>query len=505
MKRKLFIFILLSMIGLIKVNASNEADARVNLLDMTNLIITDAKIPNHGYGLFVNTVEPITIKPNTNYTLVIDERFYEWDLWQEYFHEWSMNDKEIVVTPTHYVSETYGNWVYATFQSTNNQLILDGIIVHSYLKTDEGYPFKMMLFEGQMDDFKGYFGYGSNFEYQQGYLLLDVDNQLPIEEVKGLVSVEDAKTFNILESTYELNVAKGMYHILYEAYDESLNYAYYQLNVHVVDTTPPVISGKKFYNIEAIHYDLNESDIRSALSIEDNVDGIINNSNLIIKEDTFSGNSEIPGSYHILYEVFDSSNNSATYTVKVNVYDGRGPVFEGPSIIYQNIKDGPVHISHILSLLKANDEIEGETPITLIENNQDLTIGKKTVIFESKDSANNTTRYTFIVVMVDNQAPIFQTSPLILSYEVIKTMSQEDMVSWIQSNIPNALNIEIIHNEALYDKKGNIHFSYELEGVTHYNMISYAPKPTFVLPIIIVSVIVLNMVFLIVYFKKKKY
>ena len=496
---------LVSFLLCLKVDASPEKDARINLLDMTNVVIEYAALPDHGAAYYVTTKEPIAIKNNTTYTIIADERYYSLDIEHDFYREWSINNEAISMQPERYVSAWYGNWVYASFVSESTTLILDKLIINNYEENTDDYPFSMMIFEGTISDFKGYYGFNSVFDYEQAYYLADVESQPTLEEIVSKVNLEDSNaTLTLLETTYQQNGPLGMYYIMFKAVDTFHNHAYYQLNVNVVDINPPVITGQRVYDKRSDIHSINESKIRNNLSVTDNIDGNIPVSALTILERTFYDNESTPGAYYILYEAKDSSNNKSTYRIDILVEDKLPPKINGPRIVYRTLTDGLLSEAEILSLFTATDIVEGDKPITITSNEQDGTLGKKIVMLSSSDSVGNTSTYMFIIVYVPSNAPIFLSNPLILTHQQYTNMTQEDIVEWLTAEL-NASHVDIILNETLYDEEGYIYFTYDKEGITYYGMVQIQHKPSPIPYIIVVSVIVLNGLLLWIYFKKKKF
>ena len=505
MKRKFFIALLLILLINIRVKAETQKDPRVNLIDMSTVEISKYPMPNHSSAMLIKSRVPITVKQNARYTIIVDERYYERDLDRGEFFSWTINDDTVDIDTEHHTSQ-YGNWVFGSFVAPTNQVILDGIIVNNDLENLEEFPFRMMMFEGNMDDFVGYYGYGSVFDYQQRYLLMDVENMMSLSDVMNMVSTVDPENtdLSLVETNYEANQALGDFHVRLKASDTFLNTAFYQLNIRVVDTTPPRITGQSFYQVSAYHHDLTEHKMRYRLSVVDNVDGVISLGNLEIVENTFSGRYNQPGTHYVVFEATDSSNNKSRFKVTVEVVDDRSPVITGPLYLFRKIQEGIIHDQDLLSLYTAIDEVDGERPITITENNQDGTLGKKSVVLRSVDEAGNERLLTVHIIFIDNTTPVFISDPLILDYQTLQNMTQEDIINWISGHIPNA-SIEILHNELLYSNQGKIYFAYDLEGVTHYGIIEVTRKNDITPFIIMSSLIIFNAIFLAIYFKKKKY
>lgn len=89
------------------------------------------------------------------------------------------------------------------------------------------------------------------------------------------------------------------------------------------DEIPPVIQGQGVY-ITNVEHPILLDDVKKSLEAIDNVDGDISKS-LIIKEENYTGNEAKIGTYEVLFECKDKSNNIAQYKVTIKVYDVTDP------------------------------------------------------------------------------------------------------------------------------------------------------------------------------------
>lgn len=508
MKRKLFIFLLFFSLCTVKVNAQDQFDARINLLNMANIEMIDAKEEVHPKAMRIKTKMPISVVKNKTYTFIVDEKFFYSYLEYGQFEQWSFNNGAIFGEGIHYESSLYGNWVCLTFTANENTLSFTEVIVDNTLLDEGEYPFKMMLFEGTMNDFLGYYTYGSNFVEEEGYLFVDADYQYSVEEIENMITVTDNRlsTVSTVFSSYMDKNPVGQYYMRFEAKDSSMNYNFFKLNIRVVDVRPPLVDGKNVYQTLTHETVINYDEVKNNLTVFDTQDSHLNNKDLELIENTYATRENIPGKYHLTYRVKDTSNNVATYVVAIDVVDRQGPIISGPKIIYRDVDLGLMSNEEVLEMFKANDLVEGSKAVYIKKDNQEVAFGKTEVIVESKDSKNNITSHTLIVVFVDNTAPTFLKNTLVLSYDTISNMSDEDIKNWILSQINIDTDITILHNEALYSEEGTLYYSYMDEGIIHYGQIIFKPNNASLMPSILIgSVILVNIAILFFHFKKKRY
>lgn len=504
MKRKLFILLFVFLFSGIKVKANNIPDSRINLLDMRNVYFENANFTDHYAAHYVKTKQPLSLKEFSTYTIIADERYYSRDIEEGYpFRTWSLNNGEIIITPTHYTSAEYGNWVYITFQVDEVIFHFDEMIINDYLEDNSEYPFNIMMFEGTMDDFQGFYGYGSNFGFTEEYLLLGYGNAYTVEEIKGMVSNPSGE-ITLLETNYVTGATVGDYYLRFQAKTPFNVASNYQLNVKVVDITPPVITGPKTGTFEAYGLALTTNQIKSTLQINDDVDGNIPWENLTVIEDTFTNKKNIPGTYYVTFEAKDAANNVSTHTYTVTIEDTTPPTITGPSVVYRDISEGLMTTQEILALFSAYDKVDGIVPLTLKTPPHEEASGKHLIEVEAKDSFNNTATAKLYLVYIDSSLPNILSSPLIISKAEFDNMTEEEIKAWIISQTGGA-NVNILNNEASFSREGKVYFSYDLNGKTYYGVIEIKTKRNIMPFIIVSSVIVLNGIGLFIYFKKKKF
>lgn len=105
----------------------------------------------------------------------------------------------------------------------------------------------------------------------------------------------------------------GIYTLQYFVKDNAGNEARVQVNISIIDGTPPV-----FYNLVSFEHYIGKPipNLISGITARDDVDGDITNK---IKVDDKSVDWQIPGEYLVKYSVVDSADNWAFAEVKVTV------------------------------------------------------------------------------------------------------------------------------------------------------------------------------------------
>lgn len=209
----------------------------------------------------------------------------------------------------------------------------------------------------------------------------------------------DGDLTSVIQVTNNVNAGVlGEYTVTYAVQDSSANAAEAVRTVHVVDTTPPVITligpedllheaGTTYEDPGATATDTRQGDLTAALEVENNVD-----------EDT-------PGAYTVIYRVSDSEGNEAVPVVRdVLVVDTTGPTLAlvGDAVLtlrcFDDFTDpGAVAFDLVDGDRTAFIEIES----TVIEH----VPGEYGVVYRVADSRGNQAEpITRIVIVVDDCA-----------------------------------------------------------------------------------------------------
>ncbi|HHX79759.1 MAG TPA: DUF5011 domain-containing protein [Acholeplasmataceae bacterium] len=201
------------------------------------------------------------------------------------------------------------------------------------------------------------------------YLVTSPNDLLSLEEIKGFLQVSDNYDFEIelsvLEDEYTSNYSKiGNYKIIFLATDSSGNETTFPLTVEVRDLVAPVITGPAKIR-KSYQETLLVEEILKLYSGFDDQDGEVAVS---VMTDDYSENMYELGTWNIKLKASDAGGNVSTYEVKVEVYDGRGPVFiisknkieiefleAGPDLtllLYQLQQEENLPSDHVLKIIK---------------------------------------------------------------------------------------------------------------------------------------------------------
>ena len=176
----------------------------------------------------------------------------------------------------------------------------------------------------------------------------------------------------------------------------------------IIDTSAPY-----FQNANTIisYYDspITTAEIQSALQAYDDIDGDVS-ANITLVTDNYTINNDVLGTYNIIFEVTDSSNNTSQISIDVEVVDVLKPIFtelETIQAVYPNVYTS----QDILNLLSASDNYDGDISSNIVMISDGYTsnsniVGTYQMEFEVSDSSGNTQNYIQEIQVVDNEGPI---------------------------------------------------------------------------------------------------
>lgn len=193
-----------------------------------------------------------------------------------------------------------------------------------------------------------------------------------------------------------------------QASDLSGNITEATINVRVVDIDAPTITGNT--SVATIGYTetWNINSFKSTLNVSDNYD-TLTHQDIGIKSDGYTSKKTTLGTYTVVFNVFDSSDNEGTFSKSVRVVDNVKPTFSGPTTISTS-NNTLLSESDVRAQLTASDFIDGNVTnkITLVEDNytgKGNKVGSYTIIYSVADNAGNTATHTVTIQRIDEIPP----------------------------------------------------------------------------------------------------
>ena len=307
-------------------------------------------------------------------------------------------------------------------------------------------------------------------------LIVSVDEIINVNNIKNKIIAYD-EVDGILDIKIEIDDYStnynilGLYQILFSATDNSGNTSTLSINVKVIDSTKPVISGQTQIN-SYMSNPLTIEQIKNVLSINDNYDKNLKDFHIL--EDNYSPNVHNEGSFKIvLYTIDKSQNQSNNFSIMVTTIDDIAPIITGEDTYTINIKK-LLDINLLLNQLSVKDNIDSSPSIEI--HNDDYTsnyfkAGIYQITFVAKDKNQNySSLFTINITTKDYDKPIFYISPKFIGVDNNSQVSIEDIITVITEinkiTTDNLINSTILENN--YSNNFNIPGNYILKVQYEY-------------------------------------
>jgi len=244
------------------------------------------------------------------------------------------------------------------------------------------------------------------------------------DETDGTVSINiDSDGYTGKERTL------GSHKVKLSASDAAGNKSEITIDIIVTDGTKPVINGKKEYTSN-MSSPLTETQIRAGLTATDNYD---NSVSIQLVEDNFTANKTKAGSYTIKYKATDSSGNvSDICVVTITNKDDIKPTLSGTAT-YTVSSIGKITVDSVKSGLSANDNIDTNLTINLIEDNyseNSSIVGDHTMKFNVVDASGNISEtFTVTITVRDDIPPVFWVTDDFFTVEESLTLTHDQIVA----------------------------------------------------------------------------
>jgi hypothetical protein len=165
-------------------------------------------------------------------------------------------------------------------------------------------------------------------------------------------------TITVESNNYTANkTVVGTYYVVYKIKDTAGNQTLAEVEVNVVDTVAPTISGPSTI-VKPNNTTLTVSEIKSQLTSNDAVAGNLTSS-IVVTEDNYTGKGHLVGSYTITFSVTDPSGNTATHVVTVTVEDNIPPIFYIKDNYFITVDQSvSLSLTQIIEILEITGQLE---------------------------------------------------------------------------------------------------------------------------------------------------
>lgn len=443
--KKIIILILLLCVGLLFSTKVKAEDTKYhNLLDMRQIGY------NEEADIFYST-QKIPLKRGAVYTLVASRDFFG-DLTKDdrfalqgkqigtIFKDENNDLVELYLTVN---SSQTGLYDATIVPNRNCNLQITDFLTKGY-NLDTLPRNEIILFEGEKESFKGF----KKNEFMDDYHKLEqsfniytsYSNPIKIEDISSKIKVYDnvdgfSDNFTIVTDEYQCSNKLGTYSIIYTCKDSSNVEVTLKVNVIVVDEIPPVISGPDIFEWDCYSNAPNESDILSAYSAVDDLDGDLSNQIEVIDLDTINYSLGNKTDYEVTLRVKDYSGNESIKKVTISAKDITPPEVEVADIYIKLSDYGKVVFKDFYSQVIVSysdnsgyavksyfvEELVGKVGFT----------GEFLITVKILDLSSNYTQKQARIFIVDDLAPEFYLHTDLINTDVDKVYSLEDIKSVI--------------------------------------------------------------------------
>ncbi|MDY0138534.1 MAG: hypothetical protein RBR50_02430 [Candidatus Izemoplasmatales bacterium] len=294
--------------------------------------------------------------------------------------------------------------------------------------------------------------------------LYDKDLELPYATFKtpagcNYISFEMAKIESYIsgEELLGFQIEEGIEPTTYESY----------IRGAIIDTTSPYFIGSSTI-VSFFDQPITIEEIKASLSAYDDIDGDLT-PNIQLKTDNYSSNIGELGSYTASFSVSDSSSNTTTINVNIQVVDAVSPVFSNIGVIkiaYPN----SYTTEQVKAMLIASDNYDG----TLTSDNISVVsdgytencnfVGKYEIEFKAVDSSGNEATYIQEVEVVDEEKPIITgTDSFDIGYDQVITTDYIKSLLSVSDNYDDLSTTNIVLESNNYENNKDKIGNYQME------------------------------------------
>ncbi len=466
--KKMILFILMICLGVVVVRfeasavGTNTFPIGKNYLNLSNLIM---KSDNSGYAY---TQNPILVKPNQQYTIVLDYGFLgqhsDWlgDIYIS-IEEYPSHDSYDLLLLGNHVTEK----AYVEFIPTEDYIHITSLPM---LPTN----YDAILYEGLYTDFTGFEPYIAQNETLNyyGVLPIDYDQPMTVEQIKSYIHASDpyGNPLGIFVENDGYSTGTkipGCYQMTFLTTYNQISKRYY-LEVRVFDQVAPIISNPGIISVP-LSEKASLNDIKQMISVSDNAD-TMTSSDLVVIQDTYSSANTI-GTYSITVKATDSSLNESSLVITILLVDLKGPIITGPSDIYLYTTDIPLSTEQIKEYYTFIDDVSGtNVGVVFIEDQyeQTQTEGIYNITIKAVDQQLNFSLKNIHIHVIENRGPVFSSDDIILDIDTADNMTEQELIDWFTEHALS-MGYDVSHVSILYNEYKN----HENEDGSYYVYLNY--------------------------------
>lgn len=215
-----------------------------------------------------------------------------------------------------------------------------------------------------------------------------------------------------------------------------------------------------------------EQDINSSKSIEeiitdigltasDEYDGDLSDAITYEDSDSYEANAYTPetisdrqlGTYKVIFKVKDTSNNSATMTMYINVVDTVKPYFLDTGIYRYDLDIDNYQLTNqdIINNVKAKDDFDGDNVIINIVSGSTESLEKvinteQIIVVRVCDTSGNFVEKNIVVVFHDYTKPVIEVDDLVASPSYDSALTIEEILSSFNIHVTDNYDTGLTYN-----------------------------------------------------------
>ena len=264
--------------------------------------------------------------------------------------------------------------------------------------------------------------------------MTNVDSPMTLEyilsQTKFVDEVDGDLTPVVVTDNYTSNKNKlGKWTIEVKATDKAGNTGTGTIEVWVLDKTAPTINGTSVFTSNMSN-PLTLESILSHITVTDNIDSGLTPT---VVSNNFTEHEQEKGEKIITLKATDNSGNeSAIFTIKVNVVDDIKPTIKGTNSYTTSYKTA-IDLSTIEAALTITDNVDSGLTLEKIADNytgNQSVPGTYTISYRTTDTAGNISETFNVTIEVNDKIPpVFYTNGKFIGISQANALSHQDLVN----------------------------------------------------------------------------
>lgn len=283
-----------------------------------------------------------------------------------------------------------------------------------------------------------------------------LSNLKVIDNVDGDIPLSSS---NVVSNEYHggNETILGEHKIVISISDAAGNVATIDVYVIVADLSAPVFTGTPSTVDAYMSKNLSVESIKNLIQISDDIDTLTKD-DVVVVEDNFTPNKNVPGTYSVKFKATDSAGNEAEHVISVVVKDDIKPIITGTDGYTKGSTDVQMTLDGMLNQLSVTDNVSTleKSQLNIVSDaysGNEGKVGTYKVVVNITDEAGNTSdNFTITIVILDDVAPVFwANNSFYVHVDGAVTLSNKQLAYIARSlgivDNTKTANVQIISNE----------------------------------------------------------